>query len=83
MLTAARALPNGFKAGPSRSAAGSPLMALAPDQVTTRRALMLESEWRASAFYREQCQPFDVFHLMGANIRDDDISVLYTALREM
>ena len=68
MLTVARALPHGFKVGPSRAAAGSPLTAVAPDRITTNLDLMPESAWRASAFHREHCQPFGVFHFMGANI---------------
>ncbi|MBV6422244.1 MAG: hypothetical protein NAOJABEB_00019 [Steroidobacteraceae bacterium] len=68
MLTVARALPNGFKAGPSLAATGSLLTAVAPDRITTNQDLMPEIEWRASNFYREQCQPFGVFHFMGANI---------------
>lgn len=68
MLTASPGLPGGFKAGPSRGAAGSPLTALAPDRVVTNRDLLPDEEWRASSFYRAQCRPFGMFHFMGTNI---------------
>lgn len=69
MLTAAKAFPNELRAGPSRVAAGSPLTALPPDRVTIHPDGTPDDEWRASAFYREQCRPFGMFHFMGANIR--------------
>jgi len=68
MLTASAGLPGGFKAGPSRGAAGSPLTALAPDRIVTNRDLLPDDEWRTSDFYRTQCRPFGMFHFMGANI---------------
>ncbi|MDY0065698.1 MAG: LuxR C-terminal-related transcriptional regulator, partial [Steroidobacteraceae bacterium] len=68
MLTASQALPGGFKAGPSRGAAGSLLVALAPDQVMTNRDLLPDDQWRASDFYHAQCRPFGMFHFMGVNI---------------
>lgn len=75
MLTVSPGLPGGFKAGPSRGATGSPLTALAPDQVATNRDLLSDAKWRSSGFYRTQCRPFGMFHFMGANIgvREDAV----------
>lgn len=52
--------------------AASPFAGLPPDRVVTESDILSESEWRASAYYRDWCQPVGVFHVMATDIATRD-----------
>src|SRR5712692_7118403 len=49
-----------------------PFIGLPSEQVVTTSEIMSEARWVASPFYQEFLAPFDIHHLMGADIRTDD-----------
>lgn len=54
----------------------TPFKTLPANQVFTNIDLMSEDEWERSSYYLRQCQPFDVFHTLGANILTQDGDIL-------
>ncbi|MCP9757851.1 helix-turn-helix transcriptional regulator [Aquitalea sp. S1-19] len=50
----------------------SPFVDLVSDKVYAIDDLMREGEWRQSLFYHHFCEPYGVFHVMGADIRTLD-----------
>jgi len=46
------------------------------DSVFTERDVMEEHAWQTSSYYRECCQPNDIYHVMGADISTADGGVL-------
>lgn len=59
----------------NRYIAMSPFSGLPPDKVVTIQDLLSESDWRASAYYRDWCAPHQVFHVLATDIRTQDGSV--------
>ena len=53
----------------------SPFTGMQPDRLVTNSDVLPDSEWRASAYYRDWCAPHDVHHVMAADIvtRDGEI----------
>jgi len=47
-----------------------------PDTVFTECDVMDEHAWRISSYYRECCQPNDIYHVMGADISTAEGGVL-------
>ena len=45
---------------------------LPTDTVFTIDELMSDAEWASSAFYLLYCQPYDCYHMLGADIRMPD-----------
>ncbi|WP_240636073.1 helix-turn-helix transcriptional regulator [Caldimonas tepidiphila] len=56
----------------NRYIAMSPFTGLPPDKVVTIQDLLSESDWRASAYYRDWCAPHQVFHVLAADIVTQD-----------
>ncbi len=54
----------------------TPYKTLAPNQVFTNNDLMTEEEWERSGYYLMHCQPFNVFHTLGANLLSQDGDIL-------
>lgn len=46
----------------------SPFTGMKPDQLVSVTDVLSEQEWRASAYYRIQCEPLGVFHVLAADI---------------
>jgi DNA-binding CsgD family transcriptional regulator/PAS domain-containing protein len=59
----------------NRYIAMSPFRGLPPDKVMTIQDVLPEADWRASAYYRDWCQPHDVFHVLAADLATSDGSV--------
>lgn len=50
----------------------SPFHGLPPDRIVTVDDVLTETDWRASAYYRDWCAPDDVFHVMAVDIQTRD-----------
>ena len=50
----------------------SPFTGMQPDRLMTIGEVLSESEWRASAYYRDWCAPHNVYHVMAADICTSD-----------
>jgi DNA-binding CsgD family transcriptional regulator/PAS domain-containing protein len=50
----------------------SPFTGMMPDRLVTIGDVLSESDWRASAYYRDWCAPHDVYHVMAADIDTRD-----------
>ncbi len=50
----------------------SPFFGLKPDRIVTVDDILTETDWRASAYYRDWCAPHDVFHVMAVDIQTRD-----------
>ena len=50
----------------------SPFTGMQPDRLVTIADVLSESEWRASAYYRDWCAPHGVYHVMAADIGTRD-----------
>lgn len=50
----------------------SPFTGMQPDRLMTIGEMLSESDWRASAYYRDWCEPHNVYHVMAADIRTND-----------
>lgn len=48
--------------------ARSPFIGMKPDQLMSITDVLSEQDWRASTYYRDQCEPLDVFHVLAADI---------------
>lgn len=46
----------------------SPFTGMPPDRLVTIADVLSDADWRASAYYRDWCQPHGVFHVMAADI---------------
>lgn len=46
----------------------SPFSGLQPDRLVTIADILTEADWRSSQYYRDWCQPHDVFHVMACDI---------------
>lgn len=46
----------------------SPFTGVQPDRLVTNADVISDSEWRASAYYRDWCAPHGVYHVMAADI---------------
>lgn len=46
----------------------SPFTGMPPDRLVTIADVLSETDWRASSYYRDWCQPHGVFHVMAADI---------------
>lgn len=50
----------------------SPFTGLQPDKLVTIADILPESDWRASQYYRDWCEPHSVFHVMACDISTKD-----------
>lgn len=50
----------------------SPFTGLPPDRLVTISDILSEADWRASQYYRDWCEPHDVFHVMACDISTKD-----------
>lgn len=50
----------------------SPFTGMMPDRLVTIGDVLSETDWRASAYYRDWCAPHDVYHVMAADIGTRD-----------
>jgi DNA-binding CsgD family transcriptional regulator/PAS domain-containing protein len=56
----------------NRYIAMSPFKGLTPDKVVTIQDILPEVDWRASSYYRDWCQPHDVFHVLAMDLATSD-----------
>lgn len=52
--------------------AASPFYGLTPDRLVTVDDILTETDWRASAYFRDWCAPHGVFHVMAVDIQTRD-----------